>query len=514
MRDLLGETGGPVRIAGRELPREDLLARASAVAAEIAGADAVAVHATASAETVIAVVGGLMAGVPVVPLPPDSGPDERAHILNDSGAALLLAARAADVGDGGPPRVPIDDLPASSSGPAPAPASASGSVSSPTASGSAPAAASRPASTPAASAPTSSAPTSSTSAAETAPDATALILYTSGTTGAPKGVMISRAAIGAALDSLAEAWAWTPDDVLVHGLPLFHVHGLVLGVLGPLRVGSRLVHTGRPKPEAYAAAASEDGGSLFFGVPTVWSRMAAAPAAAEAMRGARLLVSGSAPLPVPAFERLEALTGHRPVERYGMTETLITISARADGERRPGYVGLPLPGIETRLAAENGDPVPHDGETPGELHVRAEHPFKGYLNRPEATAKSFTPDGWFRTGDIATIGPDGWHRIVGRASTDLIKSGGYRIGAGEVENALLAHPAVREAAVAGTPHDDLGEQVTAYVVADGVTDRQLIDFVADRLSVHKRPRVVHLVGSLPRNAMGKVVKTRLHELTP
>lgn len=471
MRDLLGEAGGAVRIAGRELPREELLGRASAVAAEIAGADAVAVHATASAETVIAVVGGLMAGVPVVPLPPDSGADERAHILGDSGAALLLAARGADPGDGGPPLVPVDDLPASASA-----AAASASV--------------------------------------PAPDATALILYTSGTTGAPKGVMISRAAIAATLHSLAEAWAWTPDDVLVHGLPLFHVHGLVLGVLGPLRVGSRLVHTGRPKPEAYAAAAGEDGGSLFFGVPTVWSRLAADPASAEAMRAARLLVSGSAPLPVPAFERLEALTGHRPVERYGMTETLITVSARADGERRPGYVGLPLPGIETRLAAENGAPVPRDGETPGELHVRAPHLFKGYLNRPEATAESFMPDGWFRTGDIATIGPDGWHRIVGRASTDLIKSGGYRIGAGEVENALLAHPAVREAAVAGTPHDDLGEQVTAYVVADGVTEGQLIDFVAGRLSVHKRPRVVHLVDSLPRNAMGKVVKTRLGELAP
>lgn len=502
MRDLLGETGGAVRIAGRGLPREELLGRASAVAAEIAGADAVAVHATASAETVIAVVGGLMAGVPVVPLPPDSGPDERAHILGDSGAALLLAARDADTGDGGPPLVPVDDLPASAST---TPASTTTASTIPAS-----------ASTTTASATPASASTAAASAAASvpAPDATALILYTSGTTGAPKGVMISRAAIAATLHSLAEAWAWTPDDVLVHGLPLFHVHGLVLGVLGPLRVGSRLVHTGRPKPEAYAAAASEDGGSLFFGVPTVWSRLAADPASAEAMRAARLLVSGSAPLPVPAFERLEALTGHRPVERYGMTETLITVSARADGERRPGYVGLPLPGIETRLAAENGAPVPHDGETPGELHVRAPHLFKGYLNRPEATAKSFMPDGWFRTGDIATIGPDGWHRIVGRASTDLIKSGGYRIGAGEVENALLAHPAVREAAVAGTPHDDLGEQVTAYVVADRVTERQLIDFVAGRLSVHKRPRVVHLVDSLPRNAMGKVVKTRLGELAP
>ncbi|WUH96394.1 acyl-CoA synthetase [Spirillospora sp. NBC_00431] len=461
--DLLGATGGPVRIAGRGLPRDELFGRASAVAAEIRGADAVAVHATASLETVTAVVGGLLAGVPVVPLPPDSGPAERAHILGDSGASLLLAARGATgPADGEPPLVPVDALPRAAN-----------------------------------------------TKAEAGAGATALILYTSGTTGAPKGVLISRGAIAAGLDALAEAWAWTPDDVLVHGLPLFHVHGLVLGVLGALRVGSPLVHTGRPKPAAYAAAAQDDGGSLFFGVPTVWSRTAADPSAARALRGARLLVSGSAPLPVPVFERLADLTGHRPVERYGMTETLITISARAGGDRRPGYVGTPLPGVETRLAAEDGGPVPPDGETPGELHVRAPLLFKGYLNRPDATARSFTGDGWFRTGDIATIGPDGWHRVVGRASTDLIKSGGYRIGAGEIENALLAHPDVREAAVVGTPHDDLGEQVTAYVVADGVGAPQLIDFVAGRLSVHKRPRVVHLVDALPRNAMGKVVKTRL-----
>lgn len=465
MMDLLGAAGGPVRVGGRELARDELHGWASAVAAEIRGADAVAVHATASLETVAAVVGGLLAGVPVVPLAPDSGPAERAHILGDSGASLLLAARDAERAGGEPPLVPVDALPR---GGGAQPEADAGS--------------------------------------------TALILYTSGTTGAPKGVLVSRSAIAAGLDALAEAWKWTPDDVLVHGLPLFHVHGLVLGVLGALRVGSPLVHTGRPKPELYAAAARDDGGSLFFGVPTVWSRTAADPSAARALRGARLLVSGSAPLPVPVFERLAELTGHRPVERYGMTETLITISARADGDRRPGYVGTPLPGVQTRLAAEDGAPVPPDGETPGELHVRAPLLFQGYLNRPEATAESFTADGWFRTGDIATIGPDGWHRIVGRASTDLIKSGGYRIGAGEIENALLAHPGVREAAVVGTPHVDLGEQVTAYVVAEGVSGGQLIDFVAGRLSVHKRPRVVHLVGSLPRNAMGKVVKTRLTEI--
>ncbi|WP_019630756.1 AMP-binding protein [Actinomadura atramentaria] len=463
MTDLLGDAddGPAVAVAGRALTRADLFGRAAAVAAEIAGARAVAVRADASAGTVAAVVGGLLAGVPVVPVPPDAGPVEREHILRDSGATLLLAARGA--GEGADlPLVPLDDLP-----PADPPA------------------------------------------ARPDPDATALVLYTSGTTGAPKGVLLSRRALAAGIDALAEAWDWTPGDVLVHGLPLFHVHGLVLGVLGALRVGSPLVHTGRPRPEAYARAAAEDGGSLFFGVPTVWSRLAADPGAAAALRSARLLVSGSAALPVPVFGRIAELTGHRPVERYGMTETLITVSARADGERRPGRVGRPLPGVATRLAAEDGAPVPHDGETPGELHVRTPTLFDGYLNRPDATAAAFTPDGWFRTGDIAVVEPDGTHRIVGRASTDLIKSGGYRIGAGEIEDVLLAHPAVREAAVVGAPHPDLGEQVAAYVVADGVGEAEVAAFAAERLTAHKRPRVVRLVESLPRNAMGKVVKSRL-----
>ncbi len=380
--DLLGESGGPVRIAYRELPRDELLGWASAVAAEIAGAEAVAVHATASLETVAAVVGGVLAGVPVVPLPPDSGPAERAHILGDSGANLLFAVGGTKTAEGEPPLILIDALPHNGSG-----------------------------------------------GTNPADDATALILYTSGTTGAPKGVLISRSAIAAGLDALAEAWAWTPDDVLVHGLPLFHVHGLVLGVLGALRTGSPLVHTGRPKPELYAQAAQNDGGSLFFGVPTVWSRTAADPNTAQALRSARLLVSGSAPLPVPVFEPLRT---HRTSPRRALRHDRDPHHAQRPRRRRQTprlRVGTPLPGVETRLRAEDGTPVPHDGETPGELHVRAPLLFKGYLNRPEATAESFARDGWFRTGDIATIGPDGWHRIVGRASTDLIKSGGYRIGA-------------------------------------------------------------------------------------
>ncbi|MBI0384677.1 AMP-binding protein, partial [Streptomyces albiflaviniger] len=193
------------------------------------------------------------------------------------------------------------------------------------------------------------------------------------------------------------------------------------------------------------------------------------------------------------------LTGQRPIERYGMTETLITISTRADGERRPGYVGTPLSGIRTRIAAEEGAEI-------GELQLTGPTLFDGYLNRPEATAGSYTEDGWFRTGDIAAVDPDGFHRIVGRASTDMIKSGGYRIGAGEVENALLDHPAVREAAVVGAPHEDLGQEIVAYVVADGIGEQELIDFVASQLSVHKRPRKVRFLEALPRNAMGKPQK--------
>ncbi|TVL88148.1 acyl-CoA synthetase [Streptomyces sp. SAJ15] len=455
-----GDRPDALAVAGRPCSREDLLGAAGAVAARIAGAPVVAVRATASLETVTAVTGALLAGVPVVPVPPDSGPAERDHILRDSGAALLLTGAGEDEAAGeGPGGSGVETVPVDVR------------------------------------------ERVAWSEPEAEPDSTAFILYTSGTTGAPKGALISRRAVAADLDALAEAWAWTPEDTLVHGLPLFHVHGLVLGVLGALRVGSRLVHTGRPTPEAYAAA----GGSLYFGVPTVWGRVVREESAARALSGARLLVSGSAPLPAPVFHAMERLTGQRPVERYGMTETLITVSARADGERRPGYVGTPLAGIATRVVAEPGADI-------GELQISGPTLFDGYLNRPEATSGSFTEDGWFRTGDIAAIEEDGAHRIVGRASTDMIKSGGYRIGAGEVENALLDHPAVREAAVVGAPHEDLGQEIVAYVVADGVGERELIDFVAERLSVHKRPRKVRFLEALPRNAMGKPQKKLLPPL--
>ncbi len=429
------------------LPGEELRAAAGAVADRVHGAPVVALDARATLATVVAVVGCLLAGVPVVPVPPDSGPRERTHLLTDSGAALWLGAATPDVAL---PAVPVDV-----------------------------------------------AARSATHWNEP-DDGTALIMYTSGTTGAPKGAVISRRAVAACLDGLRAAWDWTPDDVLVHGLPLFHVHGLVLGVLGALRAGSTLRHTGRPTPAAYARA----GGTLLFGVPTVWGRVAAEPDCARALRSARLLVSGSAGLPAPVFAALEQLAGQGPVERYGMTETLITVAARADGPRRPGWVGTAIDGVGTRVV-DDADTVVPTG-TIGQLQVRGATLFDGYLHGDAPSV-----DGWFRTGDAAELDDTGAHRIVGRSRDDLIKSGGYRIGAGEIEAVLLEHSAVREVAVIGVPDADLGQRIVAFVVADGVEAAALIDHVAAQLSVHKRPREVRFVAVLPRNAMGKVQKGRL-----
>lgn len=462
---LVDGTGRPVTVDGATLGAAELLGAAAALRGPLAGRTRVAVHATPTMDTVVAVVGALLAGATVVPVPPDSGAAELGHLLTDSAPECWLGVAPPD--PHGIAHVPVDLAARASYTPA-----------------------------------------------EVGDDAVAFVLYTSGTTGLPKGVLLPRSALAAGLDGLAGAWAWTADDVLAHGLPLFHVHGLVLGVLGPLRIGSGLVHTGRPTPERYADAARA-GATLFFGVPTVWSRVADAPEHAAALRSARLLVSGSAALPVPVFERLRALTGHDAVERYGMSETLITVATRADGKRRAGWVGVPIEGVDTRLRDEHDAPVPHDGESVGSLEVRGATLFAGYLNRAEATAEVWTDDGWFRTGDVACIAADGRHRIVGRASVDLIKSGGYRIGAGEIESTLLGHPAVAECAVVGAPDEDLGQRIVAYVVTrtpvadEAALGAELTARVGAELSAHKRPREVRFVSSLPRNEMGKVQKSRL-----
>ncbi|MER7000777.1 acyl-CoA synthetase [Streptomyces sp. NPDC000410] len=472
-----------LRFGERALTYGELRAAAGSLAGRIsgAGAERVAVWATPTLETAVGVVAALLAGVPAVPLNPRTGERELAHIVGDSAPELVLAG-------------PGDELPAVLGGLERVDVPLSG------AGGALP--------------------------AEPEPGAPALIVYTSGTTGPPKGAVLPRRAIAATLDALEDAWAWTGDDVLVHALPLFHVHGLILGVLGPLRRGGCVRHLGRFEVEGVARELA-DGGTMLFGVPTMYHRLAEAvagdPRLTKGLAEARLLVSGSAALPVHDHERILAATGRRVIERYGMTETLMLCSlrvnpqtpasVRVDGEPRPGSVGVPLPGVELRLVEEDGTPIEaYDGETVGEIQVRGPNLFTEYLNRPDATAAAFD-EGWFRTGDMAVRDADGYVRIVGRKATDLIKSGGYKIGAGEIENALLEHPGVREAAVTGEPDEDLGERIVAWVVpvdADRPpSGEELARHVAGQLAPHKRPRVVRHLAALPRNDMGKVMKRAL-----
>ncbi|MFJ5707706.1 acyl-CoA synthetase [Streptomyces sp. NPDC093105] len=470
---LAAPTARPALRCGPDaLSYEGLARAAGALAARLAGTRRVAVWAVPTARTAVATVAALLAGVAAVPLNPRSGERELAHVLGDSAPDLVLAGPGDELPPalGGLPRVdvPLD-------GPAGPPVSQ-----------------------------------------DVDPESTALVVYTSGTTGPPKGVLLSRRAVAASLDALAETWSWTADDVLVHGLPLFHVHGLVLGILGPLRRGGEVRHLGAFSAGGVARELA-GGGTMLFGVPTMYHRLADAlpgdPALAGALSGARLLVSGSAALPVHDHERIAAATGRTVVERYGMSETLMITSVLPGGPPRPGTVGLPLPGVAVRLVEEDGSVLAgSDGETVGEVQVRGPNLFSGYLNRPDATAAAYDGD-WFRTGDMAVRESDGTIRLVGRKATDLIKSGGYKIGAGEIENALLDHPEVREAAVTGEPDPDLGERIVAWVVpadpARPPADAELADHVARLLAPHKRPRTVRLLDALPRNDLGKVLKKRL-----
>ncbi len=437
--DALWAGRASAEVGGERLYGDELAGAAAAVARRVAGASRVAVVATPSLQTIVAVAGSLAAGAAVVPLNPASGDAERAHVLRDALPDLVL---------GGPGGEPVE-LAARGTPPEEAVAG---------------------------------------------PETPAFIVYTSGTTGPPKGAVIPRRAVAADLDALAEAWAWNDADTLVHALPLFHVHGLILGTLGPLRIGSPLVHTGRFGPHA--------GGTVYFAVPTMWRRLD--DASLRELATARLLVSGSAALPAPVFDRVAAAAGHRIAERYGLTETLILTAARHDGDRRAGCVGPSLPGVEMRIADADADGL-------GEIAVRGPTLFSGYLGNPAATDASYDANGWFRTGDLGRIG-DGGLTLLGRKATDLISSGGYKIGAGEVEGALLAHPAVAEAAVLGLPDDDLGERVVAWVVAaEPVEAGALADHVAASTAPHKRPREVRFVDTLPRNEMGKVQKIRLRD---
>jgi malonyl-CoA/methylmalonyl-CoA synthetase len=345
-------------------------------------------------------------------------------------------------------------------------------------------------------------------------DAPLLILSTSGTTGLPKGAVLSARNVAFDLDALAQVWEWTAADTVVHALPLFHVHGLVLGLFGSIRVGGALHWFPKFEAREVAAALSERR-TMLFAVPTMYHRLSLAEASVlEGLKAARVLISGSAGLPLRDHQRIEALTGKRVFERYGLTETVINTAVSLTAATGAGTVGHALPGIELKLVDDSRVTLEvRDDATIGEIAVRGPNVFLEYLNRPEATAAVKDADGWFYTGDLGCMRADGAVRIVGRRATDVIKCAGFKVGAGEVEAALLEHPVVREAAVLGAPDADLGEKIVAFVVVSAEVDPgELSNFVAAQLSPHKRPREVRLVTELPRNAMGKVQKSLLRDL--
>ena len=335
-----------------------------------------------------------------------------------------------------------------------------------------------------------------------APDDPALICYTSGTTGKPKGAVLTHRNLLVGAEAVRLAWRWTPEDRLVSALPLFHMHGLGVGLHGTLLAGGSIVLLPRFDPDEVLDALRDQAATMFFGVPTMYSRLAASDRRAE-LKSLRLCVAGSAPLPPDLHARLAEESGQQVLERYGMTETLMNTSNPYDGERRAGSVGLPLPGVELRLA-----------EAGGEIEVRGPNVFAGYWRNADATARAITDDGWFKTGDVGALDPDGYVRIVGRTK-ELIITGGFNVYPREVEETLEGHPAVSEAAVAGTPDPEWGEIVTAYVVVSApVTEVELADHCRATLAPYKRPRLFHFVGTLPRNALGKIDRSALAVAPP
>ena len=328
-------------------------------------------------------------------------------------------------------------------------------------------------------------------------DAPALLCYTSGTTGRPKGAVLSHANCLASAEALRLAWRWTESDRLLLCLPMFHMHGLGVGLHGTLFCGGSAVLFRGFDPHAILKGVSGFSATMFFGVPTMYHRLAEAPGV-SVLRGLRLLVSGSAPLPAALHERIEARTGQRVLERYGMTETLMLVSNPFEGERRAGSVGAPLPGVELRLA---GDPP--------EIQVRGPNVFRGYWEREQANAEAFTTDGFFRTGDLGACDADGYVRIVGRAK-ELIISGGYNVYPREIEDAIRSHPAVEDVAIVGEPSAEWGERVAAYAVLESPLDLEALRAtLSDSLAAFKHPRALYAVDALPRNALGKVQKHRL-----
>ena len=346
------------------------------------------------------------------------------------------------------------------------------------------------------------------------PDDTALIFYSSGTTGRPKGAQLTHGNLTANTAGLHTAWGWQEEDVLLHVLPVYHGHGLGVALLSALYAGATTIMMAKFEPQQTLTLLVERRCTVFMAVPTIHKRLVEFPTAAEFdLSHMRLLTSGSDRLPDEINIKFQTLFGHQLLERYGMSETMMNLSNPLNGERRVGSVGLPLPQVEVRIVdVETEQPLSDDQI--GEVQVRGPHVFKGYWNRPEQTAASFTADGWLRTGDLGLREADGYYTLKGR-SKDLIISGGMNVYPPEVEFILATHPAVFTSAVIGCPDEEWGERVTAVIVlraGERVTAQEITTFCREQLAAYKIPRQVLFHEQLPRNSIGKVQKSRLREL--
>ncbi len=346
---------------------------------------------------------------------------------------------------------------------------------------------------------------------ERADDDIAVILYTSGTTGRPKGAMITHGNLAANGLTLLEAWQWQGGDVMLHALPIFHIHGLFVATHLPVLNGSPIILLPAFDPDHVADLLPH--ATVYMGVPTNYTRLLdSGRLSKETCRNMRLFTSGSAPLLQQTFTEFADTTGFEIVERYGMTETGMNTSNPIDGKRKPGTVGPPLRGVSARVVDDNGTPV--ETGTPGNLEVKGTNVFKGYWQLPEKTEEEFTEDGFFRTGDVASKDEDGYIAIVGR-NKDMIISGGLNVYPKEIESVIDKLPGVLESAVIGLPHSDFGEGVCAVIVAEEgaeLDEQAITEELKSRLANFKVPKWIHVLPSLPRNTMGKVQKNVLREM--
>ncbi|MBC2837753.1 acyl-CoA synthetase [Robiginitalea sp. SC105] len=351
-------------------------------------------------------------------------------------------------------------------------------------------------------------------------DRRAMILYTSGTTGSPKGVVTTHAGLEAQITALTQAWQWEADDHILNVLPLHHVHGIVNMLCCALWSGACCEFLPKFGPGKVFDAFRRGEVNLFMAVPTIYFKLIAhyqeLPEREQAeismcLKGFRLMVSGSAALPVSVLEQWKAISGHTLLERYGMTEMGMAISNPYEGERRPGYIGQPLPGVTVRLVNDANEEVPEG--SPGEIQVKGANVFSEYWGKPEATREAFTEDGWFRTGDVA-VWEGGSYRILGRNSVDIIKSGGYKISALEIEEVLRTHEQVGDCGVVGIPDEEWGEIIGAAIVAGPhrPDPEELSEWLRTRLPGYKTPREYIFLDELPRNVLGKVTKNALKDL--